>query len=151
MLGDRSGNVGWHAWHRAAGLPYKPSRTSQTILDSNSRVQSVIDGQGLGLWDATLQSEFDWGALVAVSDVWLEDAGYYIVMPAPELKRVAEGFRQWLLEKQLYRKNHFDAWSDNDLHSGSNSCRSSSNPIRDGGFIDATSQSHGNLAHARGF
>lgn len=99
MLGDWSGNVGWRAWHRAAGLTYKPSRTSQTIRDSNSRVQAVIDGQGLGLWDATVQSEFDWGALVAVSDVWLEDAGYYIVMPAPELKRVAEGFRQWLIEE----------------------------------------------------
>lgn len=99
LLGDSSGDVGWRAWHRAAGLPYRPSRTSLTIPDSNSRVQAVIDGQGLGLWDSMVQSEFDRGALVAVSDVWLEDAGYYIVMPAASLKPVAEGFLRWLKQE----------------------------------------------------
>ena len=99
LLGDSSGDAGWRAWHQAAGLPYRPSRTSLTIPDSNSRVQAVIDGQGLGLWDAMVQPEFDRGALVAVSDVWLENAGYYIVMPAPSLKPAAEGFLQWLQQE----------------------------------------------------
>ena len=99
LLGDSSGDAGWRAWHQAAGLPYRPSRTSLTIPDSNSRVQAVIDGQGLGLWDAMVQPEFDQGTLIPVSDVWLEDAGYHIVTPAPGLKPAAEGFLQWLKQE----------------------------------------------------
>ena len=96
MLGDSSGDTGWRAWHHAAGLPYKPSRTSLTIPDSNSRVQAVIDGQGLGLWDAMVQPEFERGILVPVSDVWLEHAGYYIVLPENDLKAPASRFLSWL-------------------------------------------------------
>ena len=99
LLGDSSGDAGWRAWHRAAGLPYRPGRTNLTIPDSNSRVQAVIDGQGLGLWDAMVQSEFDQGTLVAVSDVWLKAAGYYIVTPDTELRTAAEGLRQWLKQE----------------------------------------------------
>lgn len=28
LLGDSSGDTGWRAWHRAAGLPYLPSKSS---------------------------------------------------------------------------------------------------------------------------
>ena len=28
LLGDSSGDAGWRAWHKAAGLPYAPSRSS---------------------------------------------------------------------------------------------------------------------------
>ena len=96
LLGDSSGDIGWRAWHERAGLPYRPSRTSLTIPDSNSRVQAVIDGQGLGLWDAMVQPELDQGTLIPVSDVWLENAGYYIVIPTPGLKPAATDFLRWL-------------------------------------------------------
>lgn len=99
LLGDSSGDAAWRAWHQTAGLPYKPSRTSLTIPDSNSRVHAVIDGQGLGLWDEMVQPEFDLGALVPISDIWLEDAGYYIVFPAPSLKSAAGEFLQWLKQE----------------------------------------------------
>ena len=97
LLGDSSGDIGWRAWHKVAGLPYRPSRTSLTIPDSNSRVQAVIDGQGLGLWDAMVQPEFDQGTLVPVSDVWLETAGYYVVNPGAGLKPAADDFLRWLM------------------------------------------------------
>ena len=71
LLGDSSGDAGWRAWHRAAGLPYQPNRPSLTVPDSNSRVQTVIDGQGLALWDDLVAPEIEAGTLVRVSDVWV--------------------------------------------------------------------------------
>ncbi len=99
LLGDSSGDTGWRAWHRAAGLPYRPSRTSLTIPDSNSRVQAVVDGQGLALWDEMVQPELDQGTLVPVSDVWLEDAGYYVVIPGSGLRPAGGAFHQWLKDE----------------------------------------------------
>jgi LysR family glycine cleavage system transcriptional activator len=97
LLGDSSGDSGWRAWHEAAGLPYRPSRASLVVPDSNSRVQAVIDGQGLALWDRLVTSEYKAGKLVAVSETWLESSGYYIVYPKPALSRAAVAFQDWIL------------------------------------------------------
>jgi DNA-binding transcriptional LysR family regulator len=83
LLGDSSGDAGWRAWHKAAGLPYAPSRASLTIPDSNSRVQAVVDGQGIALWDDLVASEFGDGTLVRLSDVRVENAGYFLVFTDP--------------------------------------------------------------------
>ncbi|MBL6841282.1 MAG: LysR family transcriptional regulator, partial [Pelagibacterales bacterium] len=75
LLGDSSGDAGWRAWHAAAGLPYAPSRSSLTIPDSNSRVQAVVDGQGIALWDDLVAPEVEAGTLVPLTDTQLEGAG----------------------------------------------------------------------------
>ncbi len=96
LLGDSSGDAGWRAWHDVAGLPYRPSPSSLVILDSNSRVQAVIDGQGLALWDRLVAPELDAGTLVPVSGTWLDDAGYFIMFPRGELTRAAAAFCAWM-------------------------------------------------------
>mmetsp|Transcript_27245 Transcript_27245/g.49891 ORF Transcript_27245/g.49891 Transcript_27245/m.49891 type:complete len:288 (-) Transcript_27245:20-883(-) len=96
LLGDSSGDAGWRAWHKAAGLPYAPSRSSLTIPDSNSRVQAVVDGQGLALWDDLVASEVEAGTLIRVSDIQVEKAGYYVVQSAESLSRGANSFMKWL-------------------------------------------------------
>lgn len=96
LLGDSSGDAGWRAWHEAAGRPYQPSRSSLVIPDSNSRVQAVIDGQGLALWDELVAPEFEAGTLVPVSDIWLESSGYYIVYPKPVMTKAAAAFCDWI-------------------------------------------------------
>jgi len=96
LLGDSSGDAGWRAWHKAAGLSYQPSRSSLVLPDSNSRVQAVIDGQGLGLWDLLVEPELQAGTLVAVSDTWLDAAGYYLVYPKTPLSRGAWQFLEWI-------------------------------------------------------
>ena len=53
------------------------------IPDSNDRVQAVIDGQGIALWDALIQNELDSGELFYLSDISLNDAGYYLLYPPP--------------------------------------------------------------------
>ena len=97
LLGDSSGDAGWRAWHRAAGLPYAPSRASLTIPDSNSRVQAVVDGQGIALWDDLVASEFGDGTLVRLSDVRVENAGYFLVFTDQPMSQSAEAFLDWLV------------------------------------------------------
>ena len=97
LLGDSSGDAGWRAWHKAAGLPYAPSRASLTIPDSNSRVQAVVDGQGIALWDDLVASEFGNGTLVRLSDVRVENAGYFLVFTDQPMSQSAEAFLDWLL------------------------------------------------------
>lgn len=96
LLGDSSGDAGWRAWHKAAGLPYAPSRASLTIPDSNSRVQAVVDGQGIALWDDLVASEFGDGTLVRLSDVRVENAGYFLVFTDQPMSQSAEAFLDWL-------------------------------------------------------
>ena len=97
LLGDSSGDAGWRAWHKAAGLPYAPSRASLTIPDSNSRVQPVVDGQGIALWDDLVASEFGNGTLVRLSDVRVENAGYFLVFTDQPMSQSAEAFLDWLV------------------------------------------------------
>ena len=96
LLGDGSGEAGWRAWHEAAGLSYEPSPSSLTIPDSNSRVQAVIDGQGIALWDDLVFPEIEAGKLVRVSDVTLSSAGYYLVENSKPLTTAALAFLTWL-------------------------------------------------------
>ena len=96
LLGDSSGEAGWRAWHEAAGLSYEPSPSSLTIPDSNSRVQAVIDGQGIALWDDLVFPEIEAGKLVRVSDVSLSSAGYYLVENSKPPTPAALAFLNWL-------------------------------------------------------
>ncbi|MEM6890703.1 MAG: LysR substrate-binding domain-containing protein [Pseudomonadota bacterium] len=96
LLGDSSGDEGWRAWHQAAGLPYSPSRSSLTIPDSNSRVQAVVDDQGIALWDDLVGPEFGDGTLVRLSDARIENAGYFVVFTERQMSQGAEAFLDWL-------------------------------------------------------
>jgi LysR family glycine cleavage system transcriptional activator len=97
LLVDSSGDQGWRDWHRQAGLEYRPAPGSVVLPDSASRVQAVIDGQGIALWDALVEPEVQAGKLVYVSDIRLDDAGYYLVYPrgAPG-RTVVSDFREWI-------------------------------------------------------
>ncbi len=96
LLGDSSGDAGWRAWHNAAGLPYAPSRSSLIIPASNSRVQAVVDGQGIALWDDLAAPEFGDGTLVRLSEVRVENAGYFVVFTDRPMSQGAEAFSDWL-------------------------------------------------------
>ena len=102
LLGDSSGDAGWRAWHEASGLSYEPSPSSLTIPDSNSRVQAVIDGQGVALWDDLVLPEIEAGKLVRVSNVSLSSAGYYLVENSKPLTSAALAFLNWLKSELSY-------------------------------------------------
>ena len=98
LLADSSGSTGWQEWHHKAGLDYRPMQNRLVIPDSNDRVQAVIDGQGIALWDALVQNELDSGELCYLSEVALDDVGYYLVYTALATDRnaVVETFIDWI-------------------------------------------------------
>ena len=96
LLGDSSGDTGWRAWHRAVGLPYLPSKSSLTIPDSNSRVQAVIDGQGIALWDRLVAPEIKSGQLVELTDRKLDTSGYYLVFTKDPHATQVQAMLDWL-------------------------------------------------------
>ncbi len=97
LLSDSSGSEGWRQWHQQAGCDYQPVANALVIPDSNDRVQAVIDGQGIALWDMLVQDELDRGVLEQVSDVAVENAGYYLVYPpGRNANPVIEAFSDWI-------------------------------------------------------
>ena len=97
LLSDSSGSEGWRQWHEQAGFDYQPVANALVIPDSNDRVQAVIDGQGIALWDMLVQDELDSGVLETVSDIALDTAGYYLVYPPNKAANtLTEAFADWI-------------------------------------------------------
>jgi hypothetical protein len=57
------------------------------IPDSNDRVQAVIDGQSIALLDGLVQNELDSGELCYLSEVTVDDAGYYLAYTTQAVER----------------------------------------------------------------
>lgn len=97
LLSDSSGDKGWRDWFDRVGWPF-PGKTNTLVLaDSNSRVQAVIDGQGVALWDALITPEIQQGLLQPVSEISLEDYGYHQLFPnGRDSTAMAKAFRSWI-------------------------------------------------------
>jgi DNA-binding transcriptional LysR family regulator len=79
------------------------------IPDSNDRVQAVIDGQGIALWDNLVQNYLDSGELfflselaIELSELAIEAAGYYLSSSSPVSERstAAETFIKWIQQQK---------------------------------------------------
>ena len=100
LLHDCDGSEAWQDWHRAAGLPYRPTRNDLVIPDPNVRVQAVIDGQGLALNDLLVAEELGTERLFRISEVALDDYGYFFAYAEDALDNPAlRAFRDWLVEE----------------------------------------------------
>ena len=98
LLHDRDGSQAWQDWHRAAGLAYRPRRDGLVIPDPNVRVQAVIDGQGVALYDRLAADELAAGRLFKISAVELDNYGYYLAYAKGALGAPAlSAFRDWIL------------------------------------------------------
>ena len=98
LLHDADGSTAWQDWFDAAGLELRPRSDDLLIPDPNVRVQAVIDGQGVGLYDALIDDEIAAGRLYRYASVSLDAYGYYLVYPEeagsePPLRE----FRDWIL------------------------------------------------------
>ena len=98
LLFDSSGDQGWRHWFQLTGRHYRPSQPKLELPDTNSRVQAVIDGQGIALWDGLVQKEIDEGTLCFVSEQGLPNSGFYLVPIKDGLSGAAVRFEEWLLE-----------------------------------------------------
>lgn len=97
LLQDRDNSDAWREWHDAAGVPYVSTRDDLVIPDPNVRVQAVADGQGAALNDALVGEELLDGRLFRISEVALENYGYYLAYPHDALSNPAlRHFRDWI-------------------------------------------------------
>ena len=102
LLLDSSESTGWQEWFDLAGLDFSQSQKGMSIADSNSRVQAVIDGQGIALWDLLVSPELSSGRLHYLSDIWLDDYGYYVQAKKSNLESKAVGlFLNWLRDESM--------------------------------------------------
>ncbi len=100
LLHDRDGSAAWRDWHEAAGLTYRTARDGLVIPDPNVRVQAVIDGQGIALYDRLVADELDAGRLCQISEVELGHYGYHLAYPRGALEAPAlTEFRDWILSE----------------------------------------------------
>ena len=102
LLLDSSEGKGWQDWFDLAGLDFSQSQKGLSIADSNSRVQAVIDGQGIALWDRLVSPEVSSGRLHYLSDIWLYNYGYYVQAKKSNLESKAVGlFLNWLRDESM--------------------------------------------------
>jgi DNA-binding transcriptional LysR family regulator len=77
----------WRKWLAKAGLNDRDARRGTIIPDPNMRVQAIIDGQGLALFDELVSSEIERGLLVIPSPIRLSGFGYYLGVSKPATSR----------------------------------------------------------------
>lgn len=99
LLHDRDGSEAWMDWFTAAGIEWTPGSDDLVIPDPNVRVQAVIDGQGIALYDFLVDDEVAAGRLYQYRAVSLDAYGYYLVYPRGlDTASVIKTFRDWIMQ-----------------------------------------------------
>ena len=100
LLHDRDGSRAWSDWFAAAGIDNRAGSDGLVIPDPNVRVQAVIDGQGLALYDRLVDDEIAAGRLYQFRAVSLDAYGYYLVYPrATRAGSAIEIFLNWIMRE----------------------------------------------------
>ena len=100
LLLDSSDSIGWQDWFDRAGLDLTKSQQGLSIADSNSRVQAIIDGQGIAFWDRLVAYEINSGHLQYLSDIWLDEYGYYVrANDSSQESKAVQLFLNWLRDE----------------------------------------------------
>ena len=98
LLHDREDSIAWENWFHAASIEPVVARHKLVIPDPNVRVQAVIDGQGVALFDELVADEVRQNKLIQFDKIQLVDYGYYLIYRTESLKRPAiRDFRDWIL------------------------------------------------------
>lgn len=100
LLHDRDGSQAWMDWFAAAGIEWMPGSNDLVIPDPNVRVQAVIDGQGIALYDFLVADEVKAGRLYQYRPVRLDAYGYYLVYPKrADATSAIKIFRDWIMQE----------------------------------------------------
>lgn len=102
LLHDRDNSKAWKDWFEAAGIEWSPGPDDLVIPDPNVRVQAVIDGQGIALYDRLVDDELAAGRLYQYRPVSLDAYGYYLVYPrGVDSDSAIKTFRDWIMQEAL--------------------------------------------------
>ena len=79
LLRDHQESDAWSQWYQKAGLTPEERADTLIVRDPNVRVQAVLDGQGVALNDDLVGQDIRERRLFRLSEVELEDYGYFLV------------------------------------------------------------------------
>lgn len=97
LLRDREDSNAWSIWYEAAGLKQETRADTLIIPDPNVRVQAVLDGQGIALNDALINTEISNRSLYRLSDIELSSYGYHLAYATSALENNAvQLFVEWI-------------------------------------------------------
>jgi DNA-binding transcriptional LysR family regulator len=100
LLHDRDSSDAWADWFAAADIEWSPGSDDLVIPDPNVRVQAVIDGQGIALYDFLVDDEVATGRLYQYQPVSLAAYGYYLVYPRGlDPASAIKTFRDWIMQE----------------------------------------------------
>jgi DNA-binding transcriptional LysR family regulator len=100
LLHDRDSSRAWIDWFDRAGIEYASESSDLVIPDPNVRVQAVVDGQGLALYDRLVEDEVVAGRLYQFREVELVEYGYYLVYPQNAgSDSPVSVFRDWIMQE----------------------------------------------------
>ena len=100
LLHDRDSSEAWADWFGAADIEWSPGSDDLVIPDPNVRVQAVIDGQGVALYDFLVDDEVAAGRLYQYRPVSLDAYGYYLVYPRGiDPGSAIKTFRDWIMQE----------------------------------------------------
>jgi len=100
LLHDHQDSVVWQEWFELAGITYQEQHDKLVIPDPNVRVQAVIDGQGIAINDQLINTEIQNKTIFKVSEVSLDNYGYFLVYPPEALENSAlDDFRRWIIRE----------------------------------------------------
>lgn len=100
LLHDHEDSQAWQDWFAKKGLYYQEHKEKLVIPDPNVRVQAVIDNQGIALNDQLISTEIENKTIFKLSNVSLDNYGYFLVYPPATLENPAlSDFRHWILKE----------------------------------------------------
>ncbi len=100
LLHDFDQSTSWKKWLHRASIEMEQKSNSLVIPDPNVRVEAVKNDQGIALNDALVSAEINAKTLFPISDISLEEFGYFLSYKPDTLKSKAfESFRFWILEE----------------------------------------------------
>ena len=98
FLDDADDSRAWTDWFETAGLAKPGNVGDLAIADPNVRLQAVIDGQGVALYDSLVKEEIRRGSIYLYDRVKLQDYGYYLVYPTDiDSHSPVAVFRDWIM------------------------------------------------------
>ena len=98
LVHDSKDEEVWRQYFTRSNIPYAVNSNDLVIPDPNVRVQAVIDGQGMAINDELIENEIIANRLFRVSDIELEEYGYFLAYPQNALKNPAlKLFRDWII------------------------------------------------------
>ncbi len=98
LLHDADDSSAWNDWFEKAGLVIPDKSDGLMIPDPNVRVQAVIDGQGIALYDNLVRDEVEKGRIYLYEPLQLEAYGYYLLYPKNlEQDSPIRVFRDWII------------------------------------------------------